>query len=80
MKRLFFIIIAFGLLTGCAGLGLNLEDQAGPPPIPPPPAGTAADLATGTDTTPKSWSAKILSDTYSGASAEIVDAAVGSAS
>ena len=63
--RKILVGIALLALVGCAGI--KTEDTAGPPAIPPPPAGTAAELTAGTETALRSWSPKILSDQYAGA-------------
>jgi len=74
MKKLFLIGIAF-LMFGC-GVTSRLERTGGVPAIPPPPAGSAAELTAGTETRTRVWSPSILATQFSGATAEVVDEAV----
>ena len=67
MEKLLIGLMIFALF-GCA---TGLEQQAGPPGIPPPPAGTAAELTTGTETKTRVWSPSILATQFSGAAVEV---------
>lgn len=72
MKKLFAALIVIGVLTVS-------ELLAGPPSPPPPPAGTAAEIAAGTETATRVWAPKTLADEFSGATAEVQNEAVSTA-